>query len=386
MEPPATAEAMCNTAAEGDLAELRRLLAADPGLASATDNMGRTPLACAACEGKEAAVRLLLEAAPAVALKPDAESRLPLHWAAHGGSAEAVRLLLEAAPAAVLKVAESGLLPLHMAAFKGVTEVVRLLLEAAPAVALTASERGWFPLHIAAGSGSAPVVRMLLEAAPAAALEPDAVGQLPLHMAAFKGVTESVSLLLETAPAAALTASARGWLPLHMAAGNGCAEAVRLLLNAAPAAATREITSFGLLPLRIALLIAGDPDKIDVRGCYMEIARLLLPATPLEYALQALQRAGEVALPLFADLASCTALSPEQWQRMPAACPALGAALPAVLARSVAEAALLVGCLPSDVRQRLRTGALCLSRAQRDHRTELPAAIVGTILALAAEP
>ena len=65
--------------------------------------------------------------------------------------------------------------------------------------------------------------------------------------------------------------------------------------------------------------------------------RLLLPASPpeaaLATALSAPEKAGQMALPLFADLAACTALAPEQWQRMPAPCPGLGAALPAVLAR-----------------------------------------------------
>ena len=117
---------------------------------------------------------------------------------------------------------------------------------------------------------------------------------------------------------------------------------------------------------------------------YLETARLLLPATPPGPALVALVQAGEVALALFADLAACTALSPAQWWRVPRPCSALGAALPAVLARSVAEAALLVGRLPAEVRQRLRTGALCLGRAQRECRFEVPSALVGQVLALAA--
>ena len=117
---------------------------------------------------------------------------------------------------------------------------------------------------------------------------------------------------------------------------------------------------------------------------FLEAARLLLPATPPDAALSALWAAGEVGLPLFADLAACTALSPEQWRRVPAPCPALGAALPAVLARSAAEAVLLVGRLPAGVRRRLRTGALCLGRAQRECSTQLPAGLAGRALALAA--
>ena len=45
-----------------------------------------------------------------------------------------------------------------------------------------------------------------------------------------------------------------------------------------------------------------------------------------------------------------------------------------------------VGCLPAEVRQCLRTGALCLGRAQLEHQIELPTDVVGQVLALAAAP
>ena len=188
-------------------------------------------------------------------------------------------------------------------------------------------------------------------------------------------------MLLEIAPWAALTKDARGRLPLHIAARWGSAELAQLLLEAAPAAAMAELA--GHLPLEIALFQAqteGDPAR------FLSTARLLLPATLPERALAALEQAGEIVLHLFVDLAACVELSPAQWQRVPAPCPDLGAALPAVLARSEAEAALPVGCLPAKMRRRLRAGALCLGRAQRVRHMELPAALVGQVLALAAGP
>ena len=222
-------------------------------------------------------------------------------------------------------------------------------------------------------------MRLLLEAAPAAALAANAAGELPLHAAACGLSTEAVWLLLKAAPEAA-----DGSLPLHLAADGGSVGAARLLVEAAPAAATVEAGDE--VPLEIALSHANQVTRALLRARYLEIARLLLPATPPGRALPALLEAGEVGLPLFADLAACTALSHEQWQRVPAPCPALGTALPAVLARSAAEAALLVGRLPAEARQRLRTGALCLVRAQRERRTALPAVLVGQVLALAAGP
>ena len=181
-----------------------------------------------------------------------------------------------------------------------------------------------------------------------------------------------------------MIASAEGWLPLHFAAESGSAEAVRLLLAAAPGVAATKAGD--ILPLEIALDQAVDSETDHDRARHLEAARLLLPATRLEAALAALEEAGEVALPLFAVLAACAALSPAQWQRLPAPCPGLASILPTVLARSTAEAALLVGRLPAKVRQRLRAGALCLGRAQRERRAELPGAIVGQVLALAAWP
>ena len=157
-----------------------------------------------------------------------------------------------------------------------------------------------------------------------------------------------------------------------------------MLLEAAPASVTS--VAGGEYPLNFALYQPTHSVEDLDPAPYLEAARLLLPGTPPEYALTALEEAGEVALPLFATLAACTALSPEQWQRVPAPCAGLGAALPAVLARSAAEAALLVDHLPAEGRQRLRTGALCLVRAQKECRLELPASVLGQVLALVAGP
>ena len=157
MEPPATVEAMCSAAAEGDLPELRRLLAADPELAKSTSGAGsRTPLWHAAAKGTEDAVRLLLEVAPVAALTADAVvGWLSLHAAAIYAKAEVVRLLLEAAAAAALKADGWGRLPLHWAAHCGDSEVVRLLVDAAPA-AMRATKFGSLPVMLALSQAADP--------------------------------------------------------------------------------------------------------------------------------------------------------------------------------------------------------------------------------------
>ena len=331
MEDPAV-RAIRDAAQSGHLPTLQNLLAANPALATADLGMGRTALNHAALYGWKGAVRLLLEAAPAMALVPDDEGCLPLHYAAFCMNAGVAQLLLDAAPTAVMVPDVRGQLPLHMAT----------------------QHYYW------GGQLGEEALRLLLEAAPVAALTADAEGRLPLHMAASRNNSTAVRLLLAAAPAAA---SVRGgeppWVPLMEA------------LRAA------------------AVFYAADPDCDLAR--HLAPARLLLPATPADDALDALVEArqlysvgGELALPLLAELAASRALSPAQWQRFLVPCPGLGAALPAVLSRSEAEARSLVSCLPAEERRRLRAGALALGRAQRARRVELPGVLVGRVLGLAA--
>ena len=358
MEPPATVEAVSKAAQCGDLPALRRLLAAAPGLALAGDEdswWGQSPLSHAAHRGQEAAVRLLLEAAPAAAHRADRGARLPLHWAACGGNEAIVQLLLGAAPEACMAADSDGCLPLHLAA-------------------QSAEREG--------------VMALLLAAASAGAVLSDSQGMLPLHKAAIWGSEAMVRLLLEVAPAAASCAAlSSGVCPLHCAAASGNSGAVQLLAEAAPAAAALCAGIPPALPLEIALQgVARRWRGHNPRADYTRAARLLLPATPLDDALSALAAAGEAAQPFYPSLVAGRPLSHEQWRRVPAPCSGLAAALPAVLERSEAQAGWLVERLPMEERERLRTAALSLARAQRLRRMHLPAALVGRVLALAAGP
>lgn len=87
--------------------------------------------------------------------------------------------------------------------------------------------------------------------------------------------------------------------------------------------------------------------------------------------------------PLYASLAARQPLAAAEWALVPAPCPGLAAALPAVQQRSEAEAALLVARLPAADKQRLRTAALCLAHAERHGRLPpLPTPLVARLLAL----
>ena len=131
-------------------------------------------------------------------------------------------------------------------------------------------------------------------------------------------------------------------------------------------------------------------------GGHLAVARCLLAlgAQPRAGALMATleqdtaRRFGEEAVaPLFA---ARQPLTPAQWALAPWPCPGLGAALPAVLARSEHEATQLVQCLPYADKLRVRTAALCLKKKQnksmeRNHHLRLPAELLRPMMLAAVE-
>ena len=108
--------------------------------------------------------QLLLGLSPGLATATDESGRTPLYSAATAGSSAAVRLLLAAAPQAATTARGDGMLPLHVAASLGGVEVVELLLRAVPQSASVTAADGWCAAHVAAAQGHASVLRMLLHA------------------------------------------------------------------------------------------------------------------------------------------------------------------------------------------------------------------------------
>lgn len=112
----------------------------------------------------------------------------------------------------------------------------------------------------------------------------------------------------------------------------------------------------------------------------------LLTALEVEAGLHGPMWPGDAfLLSLYAPLAARQPLTPVEWARVPVPCPGLSAALPAVLARSEAEAGHLVRCLPAADRQRLRTAAQCIRRVERRWRLSLPSELLRPLLAAAVE-
>lgn len=238
--------------------------------------------------------------------------------------------------------------------------------------------RSQVPLTVAARCGHTNAIAALLLVAPSSAASLSRRGTTPLHSVCAGGHLAATRLLLQARPEAAAVPSMHGWLPLHGAAAVGSAAIAALLLEAAPQAAAAVCN--GRTPFEVAL------EHLHRHGSALKheaVARCLLPATPTDSVLPALAAAGPAVQHLFADcVAAAPALSKEQWALVPVPCAGLCRALPATLARGVAQAQQLVAHLPPDDAARLRTFALCLARLQRQLELELPPALIGRLLSL----
>ena len=367
---------------------------AAPEMAAAADDRQATPLFVAVTKCGPALVRELLQAAPQTATQPGPAGVFPLEAAILYGREDTARVLLQAAPeAARQRGQEHGVVPLHQAAERGLAGLVALLLQLAPETALAPDDDGALPLHLAAVRGHADVVRLLLDAAPAAAAVADNDGQPPYFYGAQAEdpahAAAVVRLLLGAAREAAAARNQNSLTALHLSCVLGNAEAARLLVEAAPDTAVQPDAEAEYIPLQGALEIAEallrDGETAQAARC-AEAAGATLAAVPAAVSLPILRRyrgsLGRRALPLFTELATHWPLDEAQWQHLPSHRGGLGRALPAVLARSEAEARLLVAHLPAADRQRLQACALCLHRLQNRLRVHLPPSAVRRILAL----
>lgn len=206
----------------GDEALVRKLVRADPSLASARTPQGHSAVLAAAYGGNAAVARALAdEGAP-----------LTLFEAAVVGDAGKVEAALAADPEGARAFSPDGFTALHLSVFFGQTAVMRLLLERGAEVNVTAQnsmkvrpihsaaafrdearglemvtalveagaelnvaqEGGWTPLHQAAAHGEARLVEFLLRhGADPAARSDD--GRVPAQMAEESGHTEAASAL-----------------------------------------------------------------------------------------------------------------------------------------------------------------------------------------------
>lgn len=166
--------------------EVRSMIAADPGLASARDGHGVSAVMRARYRFDEALQDAVMSGGPT----------MDAFEAASLGDLEHLRALLDEDPSSVTAFSADGFTPLHFAAFFGGVECASALLERGADV--DAHGRGWMtgtPLNSAAAGRHVDVARLLLDAG----ADPNArqgSGWTPLHSAAHIGDIEMVALLL----------------------------------------------------------------------------------------------------------------------------------------------------------------------------------------------
>jgi ankyrin repeat protein len=206
----------------GNVAQVKKLLGADPGLANARAESGESAILLSLYYGQEAIKELLLSSG----------AELNVYEAAAAGELERLKSLIATFPDLVRSFSHDGFTPLHLAAFFGQKPVVDCLLAAGAAIneisrnpsalrpihsavahrqpeaalavtrALIAAgaevnvtqEAGWTPLHSASLNGRLPLVRVLLEAGASTEVRA-ANGQTPLTLAASKNHKDVVALL-----------------------------------------------------------------------------------------------------------------------------------------------------------------------------------------------
>ena len=268
---------------------------------------------------------------------------------------------------------------LEAAVFRGDVAGVAAALAAGadPNASIERSSERRTALHAACALGRAECAAALYTGG-ADAGATDLFGRTAMSVAIRDGHLACLRALLRAGVDPA-TADPAGWTVAHHAAAHPCRAFVDALMDAAPEAALLRSRG-GALPLACAVQsLSCGPAR-----CLLERGALAPPADLLE-ALQANRRVycAELAT-LYAPLVARQPLSPAEWARVPTQCPGLGAALLAVLARSEAEAALLVARLPTADAERLRTAALCLRRAERAHGLALPPPVLHQLLAVAA--
>lgn len=184
--PPSAEESIVAAVKAKDVATVRALLQADPGLAQTRTQEGSLVLT-ALYHGAEEVLPLLLET----------DLDLNVFEASALGDAERVAELLRRSPSDANAMNTDGFTPLGLAAFFGHAEVAqRLLSEGAEVDQVMQSVNTNTPLDAAVAANRREVVELLLQSG-ASTESRAAGGYTPLHKAAFGGNVEMTRLLLE---------------------------------------------------------------------------------------------------------------------------------------------------------------------------------------------
>ncbi|MCH9756234.1 MAG: ankyrin repeat domain-containing protein [Gammaproteobacteria bacterium] len=197
-------------AIEGDLPEVKRLLATDEGEALAHEMNGQLeyPLYSALFlpatnntalkDNKEAIFRELLPYSSSFLAHQNRSGDTVLHRMAKNGFSHLVDDMISTKDNADLLSIENevGSAPIHVAILNGRLGVVKQLLEQEGMPALLDND-GNLPLHLAAGRGSSEMVRICLKAYPEGINTPNGQNKAPFDLAMATNLPEVQDYLRE---------------------------------------------------------------------------------------------------------------------------------------------------------------------------------------------
>ena len=200
------------------------------------DSDGSTPLHVAALRGHLTCVEYLVENGADVALQ-DQNGAWALTFAFSGGNEEVVANLIESGAPLDLTTG-NGITPLHYAAMRGMTGVFDQVV-AGGADVNTVDNWERSALWFTAGSGNADMTRSLVEAG----ANPDRAnvfGETPLLRAARQGHAEIVSILIESGAGLDNREARCGRTALHYAAMSGYGDCVEALTEGGASVSARD--------------------------------------------------------------------------------------------------------------------------------------------------
>jgi ankyrin repeat protein len=213
----------------GDLARVRRMLAAEPGLVNYIGDFGNTPLHTAVDNGRLAVARALIAAGANVnSAGSRGDGWTPLFNAVDRRQSELARLLL-ANGAQVDYRDKKDNTPLAYAADSR-ADLAEILLSAGADVNARRSSDGWTPLFTAVHHDALDAIRVLLSHR-ANMLARSTDGNTPMHIAANFGYPDAIALLLDGGQNVD-TPNADGNTPLMVAAWYGRIDAGHFLIGA----------------------------------------------------------------------------------------------------------------------------------------------------------
>jgi ankyrin repeat protein len=182
-----------NAALNGDLSKVKELLAKDPSLLNAANDVGRTPLHVAANSGHAELAAWLIKEGADVNRHESSYQLTPLHLAVWNGHLEVTRLLLTHGADVQAREKDNETALYYV---KNNLALAKLLVAKGLKVRDTKSSAGNTPFSIAVGRGYLDVAKYFL-AKGADALFKDADGMSALHMACWNGKKDLLEGLIK---------------------------------------------------------------------------------------------------------------------------------------------------------------------------------------------